>query len=103
MLVYLLQMDPHVAVTASLLIVGLNSLMGSILHWRAGHVKLKEAILFGLYGVVASYIGARASTLLSNTLLLVLFALLMLVIAAIMIRPKTGLTRQAARRPWWLI
>lgn len=102
-LVYLLRMDPHVAVTASLLIVGLNALVGSILHWCAGHVKLKEAVLFGLYGIVSSYIGARASNLLSSTVLLVLFALLMLLIAAIMLRPKAGLGKQAARQPWWLI
>ncbi len=102
-LVYLLQMDPHVAVTASLFIVGLNALMGSILHWRAGNVKLKEALLFGLYGVIASYAGARVSTLLNSTVLLIVFALLMLVIAVIMLRPTTGLTRQSTRQPWWLI
>lgn len=102
-LVYLLQMNPHVAVMASLLIVGLNALIGSILHWRAGHVNLKEALLFGLYGILASYAGARASVLLSSAILLVMFAILMLVIAAIMLRPKTGLARQATRRPWWLI
>lgn len=102
-LVYLLQMDPHMAVTASLFIVGLNALMGSILHWRAGHVKLKEALLFGLTGIPASYAGARASTLLSSTVLLVCFAFLMLVIAALMLRPKTALAKQTTRRPWWLI
>lgn len=103
-LVYLLQMDPHGAVTASLLIVGLNALMGSILHWRAGHVNLKEAVLFGLCGIVSSYAGARASALLSSSLLLVIFALLMLVVAAVMLRPKAGLAgKQATSQPWWLI
>ena len=48
-LVYLLQMDPHVAVMASLIIVGLNALMGSVLHWRAGNVKIKEAFFFGVW------------------------------------------------------
>lgn len=102
-LVYLLQMDPHVAVTASLCIVGLNALMGSMLHWRAGQVKLKEAVLFGMTGIPASYAGARASALLSSTVLLVCFALLMLVIAVLMLRPKTGPAKQATRQPWWLI
>lgn len=102
-LVYLVQMDPHGAVTASLLIVGLNALIGSVLHWRAGHVKLKEAVLFGLYGVISSYAGARVSTLLNSTVLLILFALLMLVIAAIMLRPKTDSAKQSTRQPWWLV
>ncbi|GHO63256.1 UPF0721 transmembrane protein [Ktedonobacter sp. SOSP1-52] len=104
-LVYLLHMDPHMAVTASLIIVGLNALMGSVLHWRAGNVKLKEAFLFGMYGIVSSYAGARVSTMLNSTLLLMLFALLMLVIALLMLRPKMGVVTSttATRRPWWLV
>lgn len=102
-LVYLLQMDPHVAVTASLIIVGLNAVMGSVLHWRSGNVRLKEALLFGVYGTVSSYAGARVSTMLNSTLLLVLFALLMLVIALLMLRPKAGVATTATRRPWWLV
>lgn len=104
-LVYLLHMEPHVAVTASLIIVGLNALMGSALHWRAGNVKPKEAFLFGMYGIISSYAGARASTLLNSTLLLVLFALLMLVIALLMLRPKVGVVSSptSTRRPWWLV
>lgn len=102
-LVYFLQMDAHVAVTASLIIVGLNALIGSIMHWRAGHVKLKEAILFGLYGIVAAYAGARVSILFNSTLLLALFAVFMLVIAALMLRPKKSLPTPGTRRPWWLV
>lgn len=102
-LVYLLQMNTQVAVTASLIIVGLNAVMGSVLHWRAGNVKLKEALLFGVYGTVSSYAGARVSTLLNSTLLLALFSLLMLVIAFLMLRPKVGVATTTTRRPWWLV
>ena len=104
-LVYVLRMDPHAAVTASLIIVGLNALMGSVMHWRARTVKLKEAFLFGMYGILSSYAGAHVSTLLNSTLLLVLFALLMLAIAFLMLRPKGGMATSATkvRRPWWLV
>ncbi|HET7638572.1 MAG TPA: sulfite exporter TauE/SafE family protein [Ktedonobacteraceae bacterium] len=102
-LVYPLHMDPHVAVTASLMIVGVNALMGSVIHWRSGHVRLKEATLFGVYGIVSSYAGARLSTLLDSTLLMILFALLMLVIAVVMLRPKIGVTTRSTHRSWWLV
>jgi uncharacterized membrane protein YfcA len=102
-LVYLLRMNTQVAVTASLIIVGLNAVMGSVLHWRGGTVRLKEALLFGVYGTVSSYVGARISTMLNSTLLLVLFALLMLVIALLMLRSKGGVATTATRRPWWLV
>ncbi|HEY0736180.1 MAG TPA: TSUP family transporter, partial [Herpetosiphonaceae bacterium] len=81
MLVYILRQDPHIAVATSLVIVGANALTGAWLHYRAGHVRLKPALLFGLYGIPVAYGAARLSTLLSGPLLLVLFALLMLVIA----------------------
>ena len=100
-LVYLLGMNTHVAVTASLVIVGMNALVGIVLHYRAGHVQMKKALIFGLYGLVASYIGARLSSLLSGSLLLVLFGLLMLVIAINMLRPKQ-LIQATTYQSWWM-
>jgi uncharacterized membrane protein YfcA len=100
-LVYLLGMNTHVAVTASLVIVGMNALVGILLHYRAGHVQMKKALIFGLYGLVASYIGARLSSLLSGSLLLVLFGLLMLVIAINMLRPKQ-LIQATTYQSWWM-
>jgi uncharacterized membrane protein YfcA len=99
-LVYLLHLEAHVAVAASLVIVGINALIGVLLHYRAGHVRLKASLLFGIYGIIASYGGARASSLLPSAILLVLFGLLMLVIAIIMLRPKEY--AQFAYRSWWM-
>ncbi len=104
MLVYLLGLQPHTAIAASLVIVGANALTGAWLHHRAGHVRLKEALLFGAYGMLAAYGGARLSTQVSGPVLLILFALLMLLIAALMlhggIRARQGL-RPAT--PWWRV
>jgi uncharacterized membrane protein YfcA len=73
-------------VATSLVIVGANALTGAWLHRREGHVRLKQALLFGAYGLLAAYAGARLSRLLSDALLLVLFALLMLTVALLMLR-----------------
>ncbi|GHO93131.1 UPF0721 transmembrane protein [Reticulibacter mediterranei] len=99
-LVYLLHLETHVAVTASLVIVGINALVGILLHYRAGHVNLKASLLFGIYGILASYGGARISSLIPSAILLVLFGLLMLVIALMMIRSKAQ--ARFAYRSWWM-
>lgn len=105
-LVYLLRQDPHSAVATSLVIVGANALTGAWLHRRADHVRLKQALLFGAYGIPAAYGAARLSAWLSGPLLLVLFALLMLLIAALMLRGAiTGRPTPAPRTPaaWWRV
>jgi uncharacterized membrane protein YfcA len=78
-LVYVLGQDPHAAVSASLVIVGLNAATGAWLHQRAGNVRLRAALLFGGAGLLAAFAGARLSTLLTGPMLLSLFALLMLI------------------------
>jgi uncharacterized membrane protein YfcA len=104
-LVYVLRMNPHIAIAASLLIVGSNALMGTAMHYRDGHVKLKQALTFGALGVAAAFIGARASKLVSGPVLLTLFAILMLVIATIMLsrRRQSGTTSAPGAAAWWRI
>lgn len=104
MLVYLLGQPPHTAIAASLVIVGANALTGAWLHHRTGHVRLNAALLFGISGMPAAYVGARLSAQISGAWLLVLFALLMLVIAALMLRggiPSAAVHRQPDR--WWRV
>lgn len=106
MLVYILRQDPQIAVATSLVIVGANAITGAWLHRREGHVRLKQALLFGAYGIPAAYGAARLSSLLSGPMLLVLFALLMLIIAALMLRGGvTGKPATASRTPaaWWRV
>lgn len=103
-LVYLLGQSPHSAVATSLVIVGANAVFGAFMHARAGHVKLKQALLFGIIGIPAAFLGARISQFLSETLLLVLFAILMLVIAGNMLRANKAPSAQAqAAIVWWKV
>jgi uncharacterized protein len=104
-LVYLLGQNPHGAVGSSLVIVGANALMGAWLHQRAGHVRLRAALLFGAAGIAAAYGGARLSRLLSGPILLVLFAVLMIVIATLMLRKGADEPLHAGTAPlvWWRV
>ena len=89
-LVYLLGQSPHAATAGSLLIVGITAAGGMIAHWRAGRVRLAPGIAFGVLGVAGSYAGARLSPSVRPDLLLSLFAGLMLVAAAVMLRRRRG-------------
>ena len=96
-LVYLLHQAPHAATAGSLLIVGITATAGMIAHQRAGRVRLAPGIVFGVLGVAGSYAGARLSSSVPPDLLLGLFAGLMLVAAAAMLRRRRGTAGQDAR------
>lgn len=102
-LVYLLGQNPHGAVASSLVIVGANAVLGATLHLRAGHVRLRSALLFGAAGMLAAFAGARLSRLLAGPTLLVLFAVLMLVIAGAMLRSKAAPAAAASEPIWWRV
>ncbi len=85
-LVYLLGEDPHAAIGSSLVIVGVNALVGAWLHMKEGHVRLRAALTFGASGIIAAYLGGRLSQFLPAPLLLILFAVLMIVVAIFLLR-----------------
>lgn len=104
-LVYLVGQTPQVAVTASLMIVGTNSAVGAMFHRSQGNLNWRIALIFGGTGMVTAYFAAGLSKLFPPDVLLVMFALLMLSVAALMIlRPNTAdqLDRQAERK-WWVV
>ena len=85
-LVYLLHQPPHAATAGSLIIVGITAAAGTVAHQRAGRVRLAPGAAFGLLGVAGAYAGTRLSASIPSGLLLSLFAGLMLVVAAAMLR-----------------
>ncbi|WP_194291400.1 sulfite exporter TauE/SafE family protein [Cumulibacter manganitolerans] len=84
-LVYLLGQDARQATTASLVIVGLTSLIALIPHARRGNVRVGQGLVFGILGVAGSFAGAAASGLVPPAVLLTAFAALMLVVAVLML------------------
>lgn len=89
-LVYVLGVEAHEAVGMSLAVVGATSLVGSVLHYRRGMVRLKTGLIFGAAGIVGALLGSPLTRLLSTSALMMTFATLMLVIAVLMLRRKSN-------------
>ncbi len=85
-LVYLLGRPEKAAIAASLAIVGGIAAAGAALHARRGAVRWNSAILFGLPGMIGSFLGAFGSKYVSGAVQLTIFAGVMLVAATLMVR-----------------
>ena len=88
LLVYVFGLSPKEAIASSLLVVGIASSSGAIQHWRAGNVRPKEGLLFGVAGMGGAYVGGRVSEFVDGGLLLLLFAAMMLLTSAAMWRGR---------------
>jgi uncharacterized membrane protein YfcA len=85
--VYVLGFAPKDAIAMSLPVVGVTSLVGAASHWRAGNVRIRTALLFGVVAMAGSYLAARfVAPLMSGALQLALLALVMLAAAVSMFR-----------------
>jgi uncharacterized membrane protein YfcA len=80
-LVYVLGENVHDATTASLVVVTAGALAGGLSHHRAGHVCWRHAGVFTLSALPGIALGTVAAGAVAGSLLIALFALLMLVAA----------------------
>jgi uncharacterized protein len=89
LMIYVVGMqDPHAAIGTSALAVAANALIGLVNHAREHHVKWRCAAAFAGAGVAGAWAGATAGKATDGKHLLALFALLMLVVAALMFRAR---------------
>lgn len=97
-LVYALGVEEKSAIASSLLVVGVTSAVAAIQHARAKSIIWPVALVFGVAGMVGAYFGGRVAVFIPSTVLLVLFALLMLATAIAMWRGRraTGAEHAAA-------
>ena len=95
-LVYLMEVPAKSAIAMSLVIVGIVSLIGVIPHWQQGNVNFKTAALFTPTAMLGAYLGARIASLpvITPTIQLVSFAVMMLVAAFLMIQKGTSQSEQ---------
>jgi uncharacterized membrane protein YfcA len=98
-LVYALGVSAKHATGASLLIVGLSALFGMIAHARAGRVRWSVGLTVGVVSIIGSLAGTALNRRINPELLLLLFAGLMFVVAAMMIRRDRRATPQPVVRP----
>lgn len=77
--------DPHVAIGTSALAVAVNAWAGLVPHARAGHVDWRAGIVFTVAGVVGALLASELGMQVPGQVLTVLFAALMLGVAAVML------------------
>lgn len=85
-LVSLLHVGPQSATSASLIIVGITSVMAAIAHARGGHVRWKAAAVFGVIGSITAFGGSILNRAVDPQILLIAFSALMVVAAVAMLR-----------------
>jgi uncharacterized protein len=89
LLVYLVGItNPHVAIGTSAVSVALNAAIGLAGKARSGTVKWRCILVFTGAGVTGALVGVYFGRLLDGHALLSLFALLMMVVGALMIKNK---------------
>lgn len=81
LLVYGLAIAPREAVVTSLAAVGATSFVGFLDRLRTGQVEVRTGLLFAVAGMIGAPFGSWLSGLIPETLLLILFAGLMLIVA----------------------
>ena len=80
--------DPHLAIGTSAFAVAVNAMAGLANHARAGNVVWRCGLAFALAGVVGALAGSSLGKAIDGQRLLFLFALLMVVVAAVMFRSR---------------
>jgi uncharacterized membrane protein YfcA len=89
-LVYVVGMEAHQAVTVSIILVGLVSFFGAALHHRQGNVRWRLCFAFAPSGVLGAWLGSKASYLLTPRALLLSFGALLAVISLRLLLEKKG-------------
>src|SRR5688572_24239957 len=91
LLVYLVGVtNPHVAIGTSAIAVAANAGANLANHARTGNVKWRCALVFSVAGVIGAFGGSTLGKMVDGQKLLALFAVLMIVVGALMLRKRLG-------------
>jgi uncharacterized protein len=91
LLLYVVGLQPHVAIGTGALAVSVNAFANFASHARAGNVRWHCAILFAIIGAAGAALGSTLGKTFDSRRLLFLFAMLMVGVGVLMLR--------RARRP----
>jgi len=80
--------SPHAAIGTAAVTVALNAATGLAAHARAGNIKWPCALVFAAAGIVGAALGAEAGKLLDGARLLAAFGVFMVVIGALLLKPR---------------
>lgn len=82
-------METKAAIASSLFVVAVTSAAGAISHARAGRVRWRVGIIFGLAGMAGAFGGGRIAAYIPGSVLMTLFGLMMAATAIAMLRGPT--------------
>ncbi len=99
LLLYVVGLQPHVAIGTGAFAVSANAFANLAGYARAECVKWRSATVFSLVGVVGAALGSQLGKRVDGTHLLVLFAVLMIVIGALMLCRKDEQTADPGLGP----
>jgi len=88
LLTYVGGLEPKQAIATSLLVVGATSAIGAIGHARAGRLRWRCGLAFGLAGMAGAYGGGLLAGFVPRSVLLVGFAILMCAAGVAMLRDR---------------
>jgi len=98
LLVYLVGVpNPHVAIGTSAIAVAANAAANLANHARAGNVKWRCASVFALAGVAGAVLGSTFGKIVEGQKLLALFAIVMMVVGALMLKGRSGVGEPSVR------
>jgi uncharacterized membrane protein YfcA len=92
--------DPHVAIGTSAIAVAANAAFNLSNHARGGTVRWSCALTFAAAGILGAFAGSIFGKMVDGQKLLALFALLMLVIAALMLKTRSRIGLPDVRMSW---
>ncbi|MEM6991186.1 MAG: sulfite exporter TauE/SafE family protein [Myxococcota bacterium] len=98
-LVYVVGVEAKAAIATSLLVVALTSAVALIPHARRGCVRWRLGLGFGAVSMLGAYIGGWAAAFVPGTILLLLFASVMVVAGVAMLRRRKAPAAQHRPRP----
>lgn len=89
--------QPHIAIGTSALAVSVNAFANLIGHARSGNVRWRSAMVFAGVGTFGAFAGSTLGKVIDGQRLLFLFGLLMILVGAMMLRPRK--TSASSERP----
>src|ERR1700722_2891354 len=90
LLLYIVGLQPHVAIGTGALAVSVNAFFNFGGHARAGNVRWRSPIVFAGFGVAGAAIGSGFGKAFDGQRLLFLFAMLMIVVGVLVLRRGVG-------------
>jgi hypothetical protein len=99
---FVLHVPSKSAVAMGLGIIAISASVAAFDYWRRDVIDLRVAALFGVFGVMGAYIGARIGATIPASVHLLLFAIVMLYAALRILSRKTTVVATHLHRDHWL-